>query len=77
MSTYALRSTGSPGWPIRSPPDEKACTAIGFTHRTRAFFAVHGITHILRMVTDNGASYKPPTSPPCCGPATAHHPLHT
>ncbi|ALG06401.1 IS481 family transposase [Kibdelosporangium phytohabitans] len=39
-------------------PDEKARTAIGFTHRARAFFAAHGITHIDRIVTDNGACYK-------------------
>jgi transposase InsO family protein len=39
-------------------PDEKARTAIAFTHRARAFFAAHGITHIHRIVTDNGACYK-------------------
>jgi transposase InsO family protein len=39
-------------------PDEKARTAIGFVHRARAFFAAHGITHIHRIVTDNGACYK-------------------
>ncbi|MGC7103187.1 helix-turn-helix domain-containing protein, partial [Amycolatopsis lurida] len=39
-------------------PDEKAATAIGFTHRARAFFAQHGITHIHRLVTDNGACYR-------------------
>ena len=39
-------------------PDEKATTAIGFTHRARAFFAAHGISHIHRIVTDNGACYK-------------------
>ncbi|WP_374065117.1 IS481 family transposase [Actinokineospora auranticolor] len=39
-------------------PDEKAVTAIGFTHRARAFFAAHGITHIHRVVTDNGACYR-------------------
>lgn len=39
-------------------PDEKASTAIGFTHRARAFFARHGITHIHRLVTDNGACYR-------------------
>lgn len=39
-------------------PDETAHTAIGFTHRARAFFAAHGITHIHRIVTDNGACYK-------------------
>ena len=39
-------------------PDEKARTAIGFIHRARAFFAAHGITHIHRIVTDNGACYR-------------------
>lgn len=39
-------------------PDEKATTAIGFLHRARAFFAAHGITHIERIVTDNGACYR-------------------
>ncbi|WP_329073373.1 IS481 family transposase [Amycolatopsis sp. NBC_01480] len=39
-------------------PDEKASTAIGFVHRARAFFAAHGITHIHRLVTDNGACYR-------------------
>jgi transposase InsO family protein len=38
--------------------DEKATTAIAFTHRARAFFAAHGITHIERLVTDNGACYR-------------------
>lgn len=39
-------------------PDEKARTAIGFVHRARAFFARHGIAHIHRLVTDNGACYR-------------------
>ncbi|MEW2505923.1 IS481 family transposase [Amycolatopsis sp. NPDC047767] len=39
-------------------PDEKARTAIRFVHRARAFFARHGITHIHRLVTDNGACYR-------------------
>jgi transposase InsO family protein len=39
-------------------PDEKARTAIGFTHRARAFFARHGIHHVHRIVTDNGACYR-------------------
>src|SRR4051812_26501404 len=41
-----------------SLPDEKASTAIGFVHRARAFFAAHGITHIHRIVTDNGSCYR-------------------
>lgn len=39
-------------------PDEKAATAIAFMHRARAWFAAHGITHIERIVTDNGACYR-------------------
>lgn len=39
-------------------PDEKASTAIAFTHRARAFFAAHGIIHIQRIMTDNGACYR-------------------
>ncbi|WP_430335613.1 IS481 family transposase [Rhodococcus sp. ACT016] len=39
-------------------PDEKAITAIAFMHRARAWFAAHGITHIERIVTDNGACYR-------------------
>lgn len=39
-------------------PDETARTAIGFVHRARAFFARHGITHIHRIVTDNGSCYR-------------------
>lgn len=38
--------------------DEKAVTAVGFMHRARAFFAAHGISHIHRIVTDNGACYR-------------------
>ncbi|WP_328435373.1 IS481 family transposase [Nocardia puris] len=38
--------------------DEKAATAIGFTHRARAFFAAHGIRFIERIVTDNGSCYR-------------------
>lgn len=38
--------------------DEKASTAIGFLNRAIAFFAVHGITKIGRIVTDNGPCYK-------------------
>ena len=39
-------------------PDEQARTAISFTHRARAFLAAHGITHVHRIVTDNGACYR-------------------
>ncbi|MBB4910590.1 transposase InsO family protein [Actinophytocola algeriensis] len=39
-------------------PDEQARTAIGFTHRARAFFTAHGIAHVHRIVTDNGSCYR-------------------
>jgi hypothetical protein len=35
-----------------------AVTAIGFMHRARVWFAAHGIDHIQRIVTDNGACYQ-------------------
>ena len=38
--------------------DEKASTTIGFFCRARAFFAAHGITRLVRVVTDNGANYR-------------------
>ena len=38
--------------------DEKASTTIGFFCRARAFFATYGITRLVRVVTDNGASYR-------------------
>ena len=41
-----------------SLPDEKAVTAIGFMHRARLLFAAHGIIHIQRIVTDDGACYR-------------------
>ncbi len=39
-------------------PDETAATAIAFLRRARGFFAAHGITHLERIVTDNGACYR-------------------
>ena len=38
--------------------DEKASTTIGFFCRARAFFTAHGITRLVRVVTDNGANYR-------------------
>ena len=38
--------------------DEKVSTTIGFFCRARAFFAAHGITRLVRVVTDNGANYR-------------------
>ncbi|GFE07005.1 hypothetical protein Scani_32730 [Streptomyces caniferus] len=39
-------------------PDEKAATAVRFLHRASVWFAAHSITHIERIVTDNGACYR-------------------
>ena len=38
--------------------DEKGITAAGFWARAVAFFAAHGITVIVRVLTDNGACYR-------------------
>jgi DNA-binding transcriptional ArsR family regulator len=38
--------------------DEKGATAAAFLSRAKAWFAAHGITHIHRVVTDNGACYR-------------------
>ena len=39
-------------------PDEKGATAAAFLARAKVWFAAHGITHIHRIVTDNGACYR-------------------
>lgn len=38
--------------------DEKGATAAAFLSRAKAWFAAHGIDHIHRIVTDNGACYR-------------------
>lgn len=38
--------------------DEKGATAAAFLTRAKVWFAAHGITHIHRVVTDNGACYR-------------------
>ena len=38
--------------------DEGGATAAGFLARAKAWFAAHGITHLHRVVTDNGACYR-------------------
>jgi transposase InsO family protein len=38
--------------------NEKGATAAGFLARAKIWFAAHGITHIHRVVTDNGACYR-------------------
>jgi transposase InsO family protein len=38
--------------------DETATTAIAFLDHAAAYFAGHGITHIQRILTDNGSCYR-------------------
>lgn len=38
--------------------DEKGKTAAAFLARAKLWFAAHGITHIHRVITDNGACYR-------------------
>ena len=38
--------------------DEKGATAAAFLARAKILFAAHGISHIHRVVTDNGACYR-------------------
>ncbi|MFJ8932910.1 MULTISPECIES: IS481 family transposase [unclassified Streptomyces] len=38
--------------------DEKGATAAAFLSRAKVWFAAHGINHIHRIVTDNGACYR-------------------
>jgi transposase InsO family protein len=39
-------------------PNEQGATAAAFLARAKVWFAAHGITHIHRVVTDNGACYR-------------------
>ncbi len=38
--------------------DERGATAAAFLTRAKLWFAAHGINHIHRIVTDNGACYR-------------------
>lgn len=38
--------------------DEKGATAAAFLARAKIWFAAHGVNHIHRIVTDNGACYR-------------------
>jgi hypothetical protein len=52
-------STASPGRPYTEPlADEKGATAAAFLARAKVWFAAHGIIHLHRIVTDNGACYR-------------------
>lgn len=61
-STCTPPSTASPAWPTPRPSTiEKASTTIGFFYRARTFLAAHGVTRLVRVVTDNGANYRAQT----------------
>ncbi|MBW3085938.1 IS481 family transposase ISNfa1 [Austwickia sp. TVS 96-490-7B] len=53
-------------------PDEKGTTAAAFLTRAKAWFAAHGINHIHRIVTDNGACYRAGEFNLIIGTATRH-----
>ena len=50
------------GWRAhgRGTPEAKASTTIGFFCCVRAFLAAHGVTRLVRVVTDNGANLPRP-----------------
>ena len=53
-------------------PDERGTTAAAFLARAKVWFAAHGITHIHRVVTDNGACYRSGDFARIVGNATRH-----
>lgn len=53
-------------------PDEKGATAAAFLARAKVWFAAHGITHIHRIVTDNGARYRSADFERIVGQRTRH-----
>jgi len=52
--------------------DEKGATAAAFLARAKVWFAAHGITHIHRVVTDNGACYRSGDFARIVGTTTRH-----
>jgi transposase len=52
--------------------DEKGRTAAGFLARAKVWFAAHGITHLHRVVTDNGACYRSADFARIVGATTRH-----
>jgi transposase InsO family protein len=52
--------------------DEKGRTAASFLSRAKAWFAAHGIDHIHRIVTDNGACYRSDDFAQIVGADTRH-----
>jgi transposase len=55
-----------------SLPDEKGATAAAFLTRAKVWFAAHGITHIHRVVTDNGSCYRSEVFARIVGNKTRH-----
>ena len=52
--------------------DEKGATAAAFLTRAKVWFATHGISHVHRVVTDNGACYRSGDFARGVGQATRH-----
>lgn len=52
--------------------DEKGKTAAAFLARAKVWFAAHGITHIHRVITDNGSCYRSGDFARIVGPQTRH-----
>ena len=52
--------------------DEKGQTAAAFLARAKVWFASHGISHVHRVVTDNGACYRSGDFARVVGQATRH-----
>jgi transposase InsO family protein len=52
--------------------DEKGATAAAFLARAKVWFAAHGINHIHRVVTDNGACYRSGDFARIVGQGTRH-----
>ncbi len=73
-STSTPSSTASPGWPTPSHfPTRKGATAAAFLARAKVWFAAHGITHLHRIITDNGACYRSNDFARIVGHRTRHH----
>jgi transposase InsO family protein len=53
-------------------PNEQGATASAFLARAKVWFAAHGITHIHRVVTDNGACYRSADFARIVGKLTRH-----
>jgi transposase InsO family protein len=53
-------------------PDEKGATAAAFLARAKVWFAAHGITHLHRVITDNGSCYRAADFTRLVGTRTRH-----